>query len=142
MLQTHLPAGASLKQFFHYGQLIRSNRFRQFDYGTQRNYKIYGQRTPPDYNLKNCKASVALIYADDDSMAAAEDVKRLPNEMPNVIEIRRVDDDTFNHVDFIWATDAKELVYDHIIDWMRTAEMKGNDNESINEADSENQTSD
>lgn len=110
----------------HYGQLIRSHRFCQYDHGKDRNLQIYGRPTPPEYNLKNCTAKVALVYADADTLAAAEDVKRLPKKLPNVIKLNRVNDDTFNHVDFIWARDAKELVYDSIIDWMREVENENN----------------
>lgn len=134
VLETHAPAGASMKQLFHYGQLIRSHRFCQYDYGQYRNQRIYGRRSPPSYNLKNCTTPVAIIYADMDTLAAADDVKLLPNELTNVIEIRRVDDDTFNHIDFIWASDAKELVYDYIIDWMKSMEMS--DIETTTEIDS------
>lgn len=119
-----------MKQLFHYGQLIRSHRFCQFDYGTQRNIKMYHRQTPPDYNLKNCTASVGIIYADHDTLAAAADIRRLPKELPNVVDIRRVDDDTFNHIDFVWATDAKELVYDYIIDWMKTEENRQSDSDN------------
>lgn len=66
--------------------------------------------------------AVALIYADADTLAATADVLKLPHELPNVIAVHRVNDETFNHVDFIWATDAKTLVFDYIVDWMRQME--------------------
>lgn len=117
-----------MKQFFHYGQLIRSHRFCQFDYGVENNLNIYNRSTPPDYNLKNCMARVAIIYADQDTLAAAEDVRRLPKKLPNVVVTHRVNNDTFNHIDFIWATDAKELVYDYIIEWMKMEENRQQNN--------------
>lgn len=130
VLETHAPAGASMKQLLHYGQLIRSHRFGQYDYGLHRNLHIYKHAVPPDYNLKNCTSKVAILYADQDTTVAAEDIIRLPKELSNVIEIRRVDDDIFNHIDFVWASDAKELVYDYIIDWMKSMEDRNdNDNE-------------
>lgn len=113
-----------MKQLFHYGQLIRSHRFCQYDYGELRNLRVYNRTTPPDYNLKHCNARVAIIYADQDTLAAAEDVKRLPYDLPNVMAIHRVNDDTFNHIDFIWAMDAKELVYDYITEWMQLEEKR------------------
>lgn len=121
-----MPAGASLKQLFHYGQLIRSHRFCQYDYGDNANVKIYGYTPPPKYNLRNCSTAVALIYADGDTLAATADVLKLPHELPNVIAVHRVNDNTFNHVDFIWATDAKELVFDYIVDWMHQMENSEN----------------
>lgn len=62
---------------------------------------------------------IGIIYADSDSLAAVPDVIKLSQVLPNVLETRRVNDDTFNHVDFLLATDAKPLVYDHIFDMMR-----------------------
>lgn len=120
-----------MKQLFHFGQLIRSHRFCQYDYGTQRNLKVYNRPMPPDYNLSNCTARVAIVYADHDTLSPAKDIRHLPHVLPNVLDIHRVDDDTFNHIDFIWATDAKELVYDYITEWMRLEEKRPNrsDNE-------------
>ncbi|XP_055300239.1 lipase 3-like [Sitodiplosis mosellana] len=122
IIDAHAPAGASTKQLFHYGQLIHSHHFRHYDYGLHGNLRIYRRAVPPDYNLKSCTAKVAIMYADQDTTVAAEDIRRLPSELPNVVEIRRVDDDIFNHIDFVWASDAKELVYDYIIDWMKSME--------------------
>lgn len=121
---SHSPAGASLKQLYHFGQLIRDHRFRQYDHGKSRNFEIYQRETPPDYDLKRCTTRVGIMYADADTMASPIDVKRLPTELPNVVEMRRVEDNTFNHIDFLWAQDAQELVYRHIVDWMRAEEKR------------------
>lgn len=121
-MSAYIPAGSSFKAIRHYWQLIRTPRFRQFDHGIENNRKIYNRSTPPDYNLKNCTAPVALIYSDHDTFTAAKDVVRLSHELPNLMIIKRVEDDTFNHLDFVWAMDAKELVYDFIIDWMKIQE--------------------
>lgn len=106
----------------HYVQLVKSRRFCQYDHGEYENWQIYGRSTPPGYKLKNCRAKVALIYCDADTIVAAADVKRLSKKLPNMIKFHRVNDDTFNHVDYPWASDAKELVYNYIIDWMREVE--------------------
>lgn len=71
---------------------------------------------------------MAIIYSDHDTLVAARDVRHLTNELPNVMATHRVDDDTFNHLDFILAMDAKELVYDYIIDWMKMKEQKQQQN--------------
>lgn len=85
---------------------------------------MYNRSTPPEYNLKNCTAPVAIIYAEKDTLTSATDVRRLPHELPNVVAIRRVDDAIFNHLDFIWAMDAKELVYNYVLDWLKIAEQR------------------
>lgn len=113
-----------MRQLSHFGQLIRSPRFQKFDYGIKRNFFIYNRSTPPEYRLNRCTVHVGIIYSEHDSLNSPQDVRRLPKELPNVIAMHLVDDDTFNHIDFVWATDAKELVYDHVIDWMKMEEQR------------------
>lgn len=113
-----------MKQLYHFGQLIRGHRFAQYDYGKSRNLQIYQRETPPEYDLKRCTTRVGIMYADADTLAYPIDVKRLPDELPNVVEIRRVENESFNHIDFLWARDAKEFVYRHIVDWMRAEEKR------------------
>lgn len=122
--------GSSFKSLLHFGQFIGSTRFHQYDYGIENNMHIYNRSTPPDYSLKNCTVPVAIIYSDHDTLVSAKDVRRLPNELSNVLAVHRVDDDTFNHLDFVWAMDAKELVYDYILDWMKMEEQRQNSNDS------------
>ena len=43
-------------------------RFCAFDYG-DRNQEIYGQDTPPDYDLDKVTAPVALYWGDNDWLA-------------------------------------------------------------------------
>lgn len=119
-----------LNQLIHFGQLVGNPRFRQYDYGVKRNLHIYNRSTPPEYNLKNCTARVAIFYADKDTLTAPQDVRRLPNELPNLIKLKRVEDDTFNHIDFVWAMDAKELVYDYVLDWIKMEEERQQQNNS------------
>lgn len=83
------------------------------------NLQKYGNATPPDYLLENCKVPVALFYSDQDKLADSVDVIRLFKELPNVFSNWRVRDKTFNHIDFVWAMDAKELVYDYILEYMQ-----------------------
>lgn len=116
ILEGHLPSSASLKQLIHYGQLVRSNRFCQYDNGAAINKQIYGTVTPPDYNLKAATAPVAMFYADGDVIVNPKDAIRTRAALPNVVEFRRVDNETFNHYDFIVAADVNPLVYDFVID--------------------------
>lgn len=118
ILSAHVPAGASLKQFYHFGQLIKSDRFCQYDYGRSENLQIYGQTSPPDYDLKKCTTRIAIFYSIADVLSPAEDVIRLSKELPNLAIIHRITDDSFNHMDFMWAEDAPLLVYKHIFNWL------------------------
>lgn len=123
ILSAHAPAGASLRQLYHFGQLIKNDRFCQYDYGIYQNLNVYGRETPPDYNLSNCTTKIALIYSDGDVLVPAEDVLRLSKLLPNLMAVHRVSDNTFGHMDFMWSAEATELVYDHIFEWLKAAEV-------------------
>lgn len=57
-----------------------------------------------------------LIYI---SAFPLQDVLKLNNTLPNVVELYRVPWDQFNHIDFIVANDVNPLINDHIIYLMK-----------------------
>ncbi|KAJ8974133.1 hypothetical protein NQ317_004499 [Molorchus minor] len=61
-----LPAGSSIKQFFHYTQEVFSGYFRQFNYGSHENVIKYGSVVPPAYNLSLATAPIALFHSKND----------------------------------------------------------------------------
>ncbi|KAJ8706423.1 hypothetical protein PYW08_011049 [Mythimna loreyi] len=107
----HLPSGASMKQFAHYGQGILSKDFRKFDYGVRENLERYGVGVPPSYDLKKIVAPVYMFCSESDWLAHPIDVVRLFNRLPNVVGFYKVPLKQFNHVDFFLAKDVKELLY-------------------------------
>ncbi|XP_068620445.1 lipase 3-like [Battus philenor] len=111
VLYSHMPSGASGKQFVHYGQGIVSGDFRQFDYGEVENLDTYGSKTPPSYPLENVRAPVALFYSDSDWLADPRDVDHLHRRLSNVADVYKVPNDQFSHLDFITAKDLKSLIY-------------------------------
>ena len=108
----------------HYGQGIRSNEFRQFDHGSRENRRQYGTTTPPQYQLSNIRAPVALHYSHNDWLAATVDVERLAAKLTNVIELHLVGHEHFTHLDFLWSTAAKSLVYNKVRTLMTRAEAQ------------------
>ena len=118
----HTPAGSSVDQVVHYGQLIRSGKFRQYDYGAVDNLFAYGRLTPPDYKIEAITAPVALHYSLNDWLAEPVDVLKLIGRLPNVIESYVIPDKKFNHLDFLFAIDVKSLVYDKVISLMKRYE--------------------
>ncbi|XP_047004161.1 lipase 3-like [Schistocerca americana] len=115
VILSHTPGGASSKQFIHYGQEIKSGHFRQYDFGAFGNLQKYGSFWPPDYDLSKITAKVVLLYSSNDWLAAVKDVNRLYEKLPNCIFKFLVEQETFNHLDFLWAIHAKELVYDYVL---------------------------
>lgn len=118
----HTPAGASTDQMIHYGQSIRSSRFRQFDHGPISNVFEYGSIIPPTYNLAAIRAPVALHYSLNDWLAEPVDVQQLLRGLGNVVGGFVTADPRFNHFDFLWAIDARRLVYQQVIEIMRRFE--------------------
>ncbi|XP_033173013.1 lipase 3 [Drosophila mauritiana] len=106
----HTPAGASMRQMHHYGQLRNSGKFQQFDYGLL-NFLHYGSLSPPPYELEKVKAKVAIYSAKNDWLAPPEDVDMLFNRLPNVVEKYLVPNENFNHFDLVWGRDAKRILW-------------------------------
>ncbi|XP_065368739.1 lipase 3 [Calliphora vicina] len=109
------PAGISRKQFQHFGQLITSGKFQQFDYKSKsENYRRYKSKTPPEYNLRNVRVPLQLFYGNRDLLMAKQDVFRLATKLKNthysLNEIRG-----FNHIDLLYSTEAPRLIYKNIL---------------------------
>lgn len=119
VLLAHTPAGTSVRTVTHYLQLVRSGAFGQYDFGRMSNLAHYGSFTPPHYDLSHVTVPVGLFWSSADWLAAPQDVARLQSLLPNVVLSLEVQDDDFSHLDFVWASDAKELVYTHVLAFLR-----------------------
>lgn len=108
-------AGASIKQYAHFGQNIRDEKFRRWNYGALGNIAAYGQLTPPEYDLSLISADVTMHYTLSDIVLDEQDVLDMAKIMPNA-KVRQVARDTFTHTDFIIAPDSKPLVTDFIVE--------------------------
>ncbi|XP_034949217.1 lipase 3-like isoform X2 [Chelonus insularis] len=116
----HLPAGSSIKQFFHYGQMMNSKKFQKFNYNDpKKNMEIYGQLEPPEYKLNNTKVPVAIFHGANDLLADSNDVAKLANELPNLKLNYKVPMEFFNHIDFMFAIDAPVLLYQPTISFFQ-----------------------
>ncbi|KAK9298988.1 hypothetical protein QLX08_007897 [Tetragonisca angustula] len=117
LMSQYDPAGASIRQFAHYGQSVISGKFRKFDYGAAGNMKNYGQEQPPDYNLGNVSVPVALYYGTNDVVTVAQDIQELYETLPNG-QKSLIQTDTYAHLDFVWGKKVNTLVYDKILNFM------------------------
>nr|XP_036229907.1 lipase 3-like [Bactrocera oleae] len=122
VMLSHTPSGASIKQLEHFGQLMKSGNFRQFDRGFLRNQLQYNRMTPPDYDLSKVKVPVALYYSMNDMLVSTTGVDHLARELPDVIDKYLVPMEKFNHLDFLWAIDVKSLVYNRLVRNIRRVE--------------------
>ncbi|KAH8361092.1 hypothetical protein KR200_004161, partial [Drosophila serrata] len=109
-----MPAGISTDQILHYLQEHQSGHFRQFDFGTKKNLKIYGNELPPDYPTELITSKMHLWYSDNDEMAAVEDVLRLADTMPNKV-MHHMEDKEWDHMDFAVNWKVRQYINEPII---------------------------
>lgn len=112
----YVLGGAAVSQFVHYGQMIIYGDFSLFDYENARmNRQMYGQDTPPAYNLTAITAPVNLYYSKDDETATFENAIDLESQLPNLKSSVFIRDIYFSHGDFIMSKTAKDILYNRII---------------------------
>ncbi|XP_054922654.2 gastric triacylglycerol lipase-like [Dermacentor andersoni] len=112
------PAGSSVRNMYHFAQIIKTNRFQKFDWGLLKNKIKYGQVKPPQYDLSKVTAPVALYWSEGDVLACPDDVRHLKRLLPNVVLCYKVPVPGFTHVDFAWSIKAKNHLYKTILHMM------------------------
>ncbi|XP_075230220.1 lipase 3-like [Lycorma delicatula] len=113
-------SGTSLKTAVHLSQLIKTEKFQLYDYGSLKNQKIYGSYTPPTYKIEQIQTPIALLYGTNDAIVKKKDVIKLEKTLPNLIMNYEVPDPKFSHTDFIFGNNAVELVYDKILELIKS----------------------
>ena len=113
VIMSYLPSGAGYKDFVHYGQLIQAEKeaFRRFDYGRDENFKIYGQDTPPDFDLDAIKFPIAMFAGLKDVLANPKDVAWLHDQMKEQTVYFDGSLD-FDHMTFAFARDMSFFTKD------------------------------
>jgi pimeloyl-ACP methyl ester carboxylesterase len=120
VILAHTPTTSSTKTLIHFLQAIHSGKFRKYDYGGFRNKFIYGQWSPPKYDLSKVKVPVALYHASNDMLVDTKDVARLAGDLPNLLGSYQVNLTEFNHIDFLFAIDVDVLVNKPLLNLMET----------------------
>ncbi|KAL3280207.1 hypothetical protein HHI36_017707 [Cryptolaemus montrouzieri] len=108
------PNAGSMRQIYHYSQIMRNNRFAEYDYGLEENMKVYGSPDPPLYDLSKVVSPVALFYSRNDMYTDHRDMAKLEQLLGNVVYKHEVAMETFNHLDFLAGNDSIFLLYRHI----------------------------
>lgn len=117
-----VPAGISLRQILHFGQLIRSGKFHQFDYDdAYLNMVHYGDVTPPEFDLNRVSVNISIYLSKDDTTTTMGNVIELRDRLPCVKQTYTISE--FSHSDFIYNEKAAELVYKKVISNMIEADI-------------------
>eukprot|EP00899_Mesostigma_viride_P029172 jgi/Mesvir1/943/Mv17497-RA.1 len=114
------PAGSSLKDMFHFAQELRSpnNSFQEYDCNTLMhpscNMDVYGTPTPPEFNLSAIAVPVVTLWGGQDHLCVPQDAQKLISQLPPQVLLYEQQVEEYQHLDFVWAIDAHELVYPHV----------------------------
>jgi len=109
------PSDYAWGQYTQYVQLAGVDAFQKYDFHWQNPMK-YGQSSPPQYDLTKVRAPVALFHSGGDDMTADPDVQNLKSRLSNCVFEQHLDASLdFDHLDYIWAEDVREIVYDDLI---------------------------
>lgn len=104
VISSHFPAGAGSKQVLHYGQLINSFRFCQYDFKN-------GKR-PADYNLTKIDTPIHIFNSIYDWLTVKTDTDILKSKLRNLKNGKEITKPYWTHGDFVYAKTAKEELYD------------------------------
>lgn len=102
----HFPSGSSTKCLEHYSQIWNARSFQFFDYGTEENYKKYGQPTPPVFPLNKINVPIAKFTGNTDQLGTLKDNEWLSHEIAHTLVFDKVYD--YGHLTFFIG---KDLVY-------------------------------
>ncbi|KAG5875195.1 hypothetical protein JTB14_029369 [Gonioctena quinquepunctata] len=116
-----LPGGTSIKILNHAADLVNGN-FRKYNYN-ELNYKVYGTRHSPIYDIKKIRVPVYLVYSAQDWTTPEADALNLWRNLPEEARhgMMKVDRDTFNHIDMVLGRHARQWVYDPLVQVLNKA---------------------
>eukprot|EP00730_Choanoeca_flexa_P003265 TRINITY_DN11347_c0_g1_i7.p1 TRINITY_DN11347_c0_g1~~TRINITY_DN11347_c0_g1_i7.p1 ORF type:complete len:443 (+),score=54.52 TRINITY_DN11347_c0_g1_i7:139-1467(+) len=117
-LYAHLYSITSVKSVVHWFQIVACNRFQQFDeqmiFSTR-----YRSMIPASYEVSQVSCPMAVVYGSADELT---DIPWLLKQLPSGTKTFCVDD--YEHLDTIWAEDAKEKVFPLVIQMLKWAQTE------------------
>jgi pimeloyl-ACP methyl ester carboxylesterase len=127
VLARHEPGGTSVQNMEHWLQMMSSGKFQRMDYGPKKNMKVYGQKTPPEFNLKklvrNLKdINMFLIRGDKDAFVDEDDFGHLLQvfgDKLNDATLEHIVVPKYGHLDYIWAETADKEINEPIMDFLK-----------------------
>lgn len=115
--QHYVPSGVAIMEINHYAQLANPHwpGFRQYNHGSTKNRQLYGQNSPPDYDLTSGNFPVFLYTGKSDIFVTKQNLEFLRISFRNFRKLYTVPDKSFGHLDFVLNPEASAL-YDDMID--------------------------
>lgn len=109
-----------MRQLKHFLQVKKSQKFQQYDYGTEKNIIMYNQSTPPEYPLEKIQpqGSLHIFYSDSDWYVSAKDITTLKEKFPKAT-FHHITDTQWGHGDFLHGRNSRNLVNVPILEILR-----------------------
>ncbi|KAK9875913.1 hypothetical protein WA026_009697 [Henosepilachna vigintioctopunctata] len=108
----HYPAGTSLSLISNLYQLYTTGTFSSRSF---KNFSENNNDTSLAYNFSAVIHPISIHFSEGDYLVTEEDINPLSEKLPNVVNKTKVPFPAFNHLDFMWAIDAKNLLYTELI---------------------------
>ncbi|KAJ5072826.1 lipase [Anaeramoeba ignava] len=113
---SHTPAGSSTKNINHYLQLIRTNKWQMYDYGTDGNMVKYGQSTPPEYPVENVlNPPIGFFFGSKDLLVTQKDWEQTLARLSPDLQWTEYTVPDYDHLDYVWGVNAHTLLYPQVI---------------------------
>ncbi|CAG2110743.1 unnamed protein product [Medioppia subpectinata] len=128
-----MQSGSSSWNFAHLLQIRSANRPERYDYGDPDiNLARHESPEPPPYDLSAINSThVALIYTANDWLNQLDDVRRLKEHLKvKLLDDYQVLDETWNHMELVWALGTGQLVNPRVLDILNKAHDDKNANDN------------
>ncbi|KAK4417888.1 Triacylglycerol lipase 2 [Sesamum alatum] len=119
------PQSTATKNLVHFAQSVRNGVLSKYDYGNATaNMEHYGVSKPPVYDLSKIPHDfpIFLSYGGQDALSDVKDVRILLDILKShdqdKMKVQYIE--KYAHADFIMGVDAKDIVYNEIIEFFRT----------------------
>ncbi|CAN8022882.1 unnamed protein product, partial [Ixodes persulcatus] len=115
----NLPAGTSTKNMLHHYQLMASKKPQMFDYGREKNMKVYGQEEPPLYSLDKVQKDIGLFWSRGDVIVTPDEVRHLLQDLgPRVKKNHFIDDPDYAHASFALALCNPTVLHKDLLEFL------------------------
>ncbi|KAJ0110330.1 hypothetical protein Patl1_03026 [Pistacia atlantica] len=118
------PQSTSTKNLIHLSQIIRTKVIAKFDGLLLYNLRRYGAFRPPVYNVANLPRDLPLFlgHGGNDAISDVEDVQYLISILKYHLgdNLKSLFVKDYGHFDFIRAVNAKDLVYNEVVDFFKS----------------------
>ncbi|KAJ8031873.1 Gastric triacylglycerol lipase [Holothuria leucospilota] len=119
----HTPSGTSVQNMVHFAQMVQSDLFQMYDYGSaEKNKEHYNVTVPPLYYPENMTTPTVVYSGGMDWLADPKDVEKLLPRIPKLLKHTMIPE--YDHLDFVWGINAADKVYHPIIDMIRVTEAE------------------